>query len=96
MRLALQFTRNAIAALNEHERLLIEVEFDATGGIADVDWSTVNLNGLTPADIERHREAGKKIVEQRLQLARSKRKIGVNEQCPCGSGKKFKRCHGWR
>ncbi len=22
------------------------------------------------------------------------RKIGRNEQCPCGSGKKFKRCHG--
>lgn len=24
----------------------------------------------------------------------SKRKIGRNEHCPCGSGKKFKRCHG--
>ena len=22
------------------------------------------------------------------------RKIGRNEQCPCGSGKKYKRCHG--
>ncbi len=25
---------------------------------------------------------------------RGKRKIGRNEPCPCGSGKKFKRCHG--
>lgn len=24
---------------------------------------------------------------------RHKTKIGRNEQCPCGSGKKFKRCH---
>ena len=23
------------------------------------------------------------------------RKIRPNEKCPCGSGKKFKRCHGW-
>ena len=22
------------------------------------------------------------------------KKIGRNEQCPCGSGKKFKHCHG--
>jgi hypothetical protein len=25
---------------------------------------------------------------------RSGRKIGVNEPCPCGSGKKYKKCHG--
>jgi hypothetical protein len=23
-----------------------------------------------------------------------KRKIGRNEPCPCGSGKKYKKCHG--
>ena len=23
-----------------------------------------------------------------------KHKIGRNEQCPCGSGKKYKHCHG--
>ena len=22
------------------------------------------------------------------------RKVGRNEKCPCGSGKKFKHCHG--
>jgi preprotein translocase subunit SecA len=27
---------------------------------------------------------------------RKSRKIGVNEPCPCGSGKKFKHCHGAR
>lgn len=29
-------------------------------------------------------------------LQRSGRKIGVNEPCPCGSGKKYKKCHGRR
>jgi uncharacterized protein YecA (UPF0149 family) len=28
------------------------------------------------------------------QLIRDGRKIGRNEPCPCGSGKKYKRCHG--
>jgi len=27
-------------------------------------------------------------------LVRSYPKVGRNESCPCGSNKKFKRCHG--
>jgi preprotein translocase subunit SecA len=27
-------------------------------------------------------------------FVRSERKIGRNEPCPCGSGKKYKNCHG--
>ena len=31
---------------------------------------------------------------QREPVAVGARKVGRNEQCPCGSGKKYKRCHG--
>jgi preprotein translocase subunit SecA len=31
---------------------------------------------------------------QQKQVQRSGDKIGRNEPCPCGSGKKYKRCHG--
>ncbi|MCK5667485.1 MAG: SEC-C domain-containing protein [Gammaproteobacteria bacterium] len=27
-------------------------------------------------------------------FVRGQKKIGRNEPCPCGSGKKYKRCHG--
>jgi preprotein translocase subunit SecA len=27
-------------------------------------------------------------------FVRSERKVGRNEPCPCGSGKKYKNCHG--
>jgi preprotein translocase subunit SecA len=27
-------------------------------------------------------------------FVRGERKIGRNEPCPCGSGKKYKNCHG--
>jgi preprotein translocase subunit SecA len=27
-------------------------------------------------------------------VVREGRKVGRNEPCPCGSGKKYKRCHG--
>ena len=33
--------------------------------------------------------------EERKAIARREgRKIGRNEKCPCGSNKKYKRCHG--
>ncbi|MFC2136651.1 preprotein translocase subunit SecA [Bacteroidota bacterium] len=31
---------------------------------------------------------------QKLQPVRAEKKVGRNEQCPCGSGKKYKHCHG--
>ena len=32
--------------------------------------------------------------EQAQPFVRDGRKVGRNEPCPCGSGKKFKQCHG--
>jgi preprotein translocase subunit SecA len=32
--------------------------------------------------------------EQHQPFVRQDRKVGRNEPCPCGSGKKFKHCHG--
>ena len=31
---------------------------------------------------------------QQAPFVRGERKVGRNEPCPCGSGKKFKHCHG--
>ena len=41
-------------------------------------------------------EPGEKLPESRRSYNqyRAPIKIGRNEQCPCGSGKKFKKCHG--
>ena len=38
-------------------------------------------------------DAGKVSADQRKKPAQSK-KVGRNDPCPCGSGKKFKNCHG--
>jgi len=37
-------------------------------------------------------KGGKK--QEKLQPVRVEKKIGRNEPCPCGSGKKYKQCHG--
>jgi preprotein translocase subunit SecA len=33
-------------------------------------------------------------AEPAAPFVREERKIGRNEPCPCGSGKKYKHCHG--
>ncbi|WP_207670523.1 SEC-C metal-binding domain-containing protein [Haloimpatiens lingqiaonensis] len=46
-----------------------------------------NLKGYTPYEIQkRSSNKGTTIV--------NKQKIGRNEPCPCGSGKKYKKCCG--
>lgn len=38
--------------------------------------------------------AGRTAIEGRTQRTINNKKIGRNEKCPCGSGKKYKKCHG--
>ncbi|MDH5515651.1 MAG: SEC-C metal-binding domain-containing protein, partial [Gammaproteobacteria bacterium] len=33
-------------------------------------------------------------ADERQPFMREGRKVGRNEPCPCGSGKKYKQCHG--
>ncbi len=33
-------------------------------------------------------------AEEQRPFTRQGRKVGRNEPCPCGSGKKYKQCHG--
>lgn len=39
-------------------------------------------------------EAGANTQERRHEPIRVEKKVGRNDQCPCGSGKKYKACHG--
>ena len=38
--------------------------------------------------------AGAGQMEEVVQVRRSGDKVGRNDPCPCGSGKKYKKCHG--
>ena len=48
----------------------------------------LNLNIVVPNEAQ-NKEAEKEPVEKK-----EDKKVGRNEKCPCGSGKKFKHCHG--
>ncbi len=48
---------------------------------------------LQHADYEEALAAGEEEAKK-AQPARATAKVGRNEPCPCGSGKKYKQCHG--
>ena len=48
----------------------------------------LNLNIVVP--IEDNKKIKKKQAEEKNEF----KKVGRNEKCPCGSGKKYKHCHG--
>jgi preprotein translocase subunit SecA len=37
---------------------------------------------------------GEEVAEKPQPVKRESKKIGRNDPCPCGSGKKYKKCHG--
>lgn len=90
--LALQHTQTVVAADNERGRLLLELEYSAAGNLVDVHWQEVLLDRLSETERANIIQAGAALRRKRLTSISSQRKIGANEQCPCGSGKKYKRC----
>jgi preprotein translocase subunit SecA len=70
----------------------------------DVEALEQQRRTQTPMQFE-HAEAGSAIAagdepppvgdeEPHKPFTRDERKVGRNEPCPCGSGKKYKQCHG--
>lgn len=82
-----QLRRERIAAI---ENAVKRGEFDATNAESD-RWAASKvgqetIQAMTPAV----REAADKVFD----AIAEKRKQGRNEPCPCGSGLKYKKCHG--
>jgi preprotein translocase subunit SecA len=91
---AVEHTRVVMLAANKTDRRLVEFEYDKDGKLFGAHLRHVTLAGVPEVEIERLRAKGVELQERRIASAQAKGKIGRNEQCPCGSGKKWKKCHG--
>jgi hypothetical protein len=89
---AREHTQAVLAAAGETSRPLLELEYSDQDAVVAVHWQHVTLTGLPDAEIARVQAKGTALRAQRVAAARRRGKIGPNEQCPCGSGKKYKRC----
>jgi len=92
---AIQHTRATMVANSENERRLIEFEYEKNGILIYAQMKKVTLSDVDVQEMERIRERSKLLVKHRIKQATETGPIGRNSTCPCGSGKKYKRCHGY-
>jgi len=76
-----------------------ETQIPAYQQAPELHFSHAEFNGLPvdpDADMQREPSGDVAVAEEEsLQpFVRTDRKVGRNESCPCGSGKKYKQCHG--
>jgi preprotein translocase subunit SecA len=76
-----------------------ETQIPAYSQAPELHFSHAEFNGLPVdpgADMQRDPSGDVAVAEEDpLQpFVRNDRKVGRNEPCPCGSGKKYKQCHG--
>jgi preprotein translocase subunit SecA len=93
---AIEHARVVMLADHQATRRLVEFEYDNEGTLFGAHLRHVSVAGLSDAEIERLRAKGVTLQRQRIANVGVKGKIGRNAQCPCGSGKKWKKCHGQR
>ncbi|MEN8763096.1 MAG: SEC-C metal-binding domain-containing protein, partial [Thiogranum sp.] len=77
-------TESDVAAVDEQRRRKAEMQYHHD-----------EASAMQDAAAEEQAPPGGQRKEQQAQpFVRNGRKIGRNEPCPCGSGKKYKQCHG--
>ena len=60
----------------------------------EVHYEHAEVNALSEEEAQAIMEEGEDVAVEHKPYVRPNRKIGRNEPCPCGSGKKYKQCHG--
>ncbi|MCW3104558.1 MAG: Protein translocase subunit secA [Bacteroidetes bacterium] len=60
-----------------------------------VQTNRTEVSSSSSSSSSSHNEQPQQPVQQKVQpVVRTEQKIGRNDACPCGSGKKYKNCHG--
>lgn len=89
----------ALASLvknSESNRVLLDVSFDEHDIIKDFSFKRILPTDCPPDKYDQILSLGEKIANARIEryTQLGPGKIGRNEKCPCGSGKKYKYCCG--
>lgn len=90
---AMDHARVVMVANYETSRRLVELEYNSEDALIGAHMISVSLTGFSMTEIGRIQKASVALQNQRVRQAQMKKNIGRNDLCPCGSGKKFKRCH---
>jgi len=78
---------------NEVTRILMTVQFRTEQELQTAE-EPVHLENVRYQHADQDEALAEANADQKTQPVRAARKVGRNDPCPCGSGKKYKQCHG--
>jgi preprotein translocase subunit SecA len=78
---------------NEVTRILMTVQFRTEQELQKAE-EPVHLENVRYQHADQDEALAEANADQKAQPVRAARKVGRNDPCPCGSGKKYKQCHG--
>lgn len=91
----IEYASAIMLAYEEGSRWLTILYFDNNDALEKVESEFIVSDEIAKADRARLLAEGRANADYRVARYIEKHgKIGRNEPCPCGSGKKYKRCHG--
>lgn len=74
--------------------MTVQVRSEAEAEPVEVAVENVQYHHADYEEALGHADASESINEEHQPFVRDGQKIGRNDPCPCGSGKKYKQCHG--
>jgi preprotein translocase subunit SecA len=78
---------------NEVTRILMTVQIRTEQELEKAE-EPVHLENVRYQHADQDEALAEANADQKAQPVRAARKVGRNDPCPCGSGKKYKQCHG--
>jgi hypothetical protein len=89
---SLEHAKSVLLLQGDHTGLLLELTYDAALRLQAVNWVWLEASSISSQERARLAERVERLRLARLARAASESKVGRNDPCPCGSGKKYKRC----
>ena len=90
----IEYVLGDIARYNEDDRALITLAFNEIGEFKFLDFKLYTKTDIGN-DYDKYYEIGDSHALSRVRnYLLTHKKIGRNDMCPCGSGLKYKKCHG--
>ncbi|MEO5917202.1 MAG: SEC-C metal-binding domain-containing protein [Luteolibacter sp.] len=81
---------------DEPDRLVLELTFSEDSKITEIFWRRIIRQEISEAEEAKLTPEIQKAKIRRLEKVRHEEgKVGRNRKCPCGSGRKFKKCCAW-
>ncbi|RII36774.1 hypothetical protein D2A34_05170 [Clostridium chromiireducens] len=95
-KLTSDYTKSTMLELHDDYRVELNLFYGDKMNLNDVKFKFYEPSNIKTEELEAMMQMGEKFALSRIETYKKRnniKKIGRNDLCPCGSGKKYKNCH---